>query len=209
MLTPSPPAAETPPLSAREIELVRGTYRVMAAAGSQQLSLRQVGKELHVSAALFMYHFKTKDNLLLTTMRWVVLEIVERIRTRLADVDDPEEALSALLDVLFADPEANRDFYLVYLDLVQYSVRHPDFGGLAEMLWKYVNGSYAVVIQHGVATGAFAVDDIELAARQARAVVEGGLVQWLQDREWRTAHRRVRDECHHAVLTLLKHPQAA
>jgi hypothetical protein len=35
-----PPADERPPLSEREVELVRGTYRVMAEVGSQQLSLR-------------------------------------------------------------------------------------------------------------------------------------------------------------------------
>jgi AcrR family transcriptional regulator len=204
MLTPSPPADELPELSDREVELIRGTYRVMADVGSQQLSLRPLGKEIGVSAALLVYHFETKDNLLLATMRWAVLELVERIRARLEDIDDPEEALDALVDATFIDPRENRDFYLVYLDLVQYSVRNPEFGDLAVMLWKYVNGSYAVVIQHGVAAGVFDNDDIELAARQARAIVEGSMVQWLQSPDWEAAHARVRAECLVALRALLR-----
>jgi hypothetical protein len=121
---------------------------------------------------------------------------------------DPEEALAALVDELFWDPDANRDFYLVYVDLVQYSVRHPRFGELGEMLWKYVNGSYAVVIQHGVASGAFLVEDIELAARQARGMVEGAFVQWLQDENWRESHARVRDDSLRALLAMLKQAPA-
>lgn len=209
MLTPSPRAEELPPLSEREAELVRGTYRVMAEVGSQQLSLRPLGKELGVSAQLLVYHFGSKDNLLLATMRWAVIELVERIKDRLEDIDDPEEALEALVDAIFVDPQENRDFYLVYLDLVEYSVRHPSFGGLAEMLWKYVNGAYGVVIQHGVAAGVFEIDDIELAARQARAIVEGSFVQWLQAEEWEESHGRLRDECHHALTSLLKSPARA
>lgn len=204
VLTPSPPASERPTLNEREAELVRGTFRVMAQVGSQQLRLRPLGQELGVSAALLVYHFETKDNLLLAAMRSAVFDLVERIRARLEDVDDPHEALETLVDAIFVDPQENRDFYLVYLDLVQYSVRHPSFGGLTELLWKYVNGAYAAVIQYGVAAGVFGVDDIELAARQARALVEGAIVQWLQSPDWESTHAQLREETHYALTTLLQ-----
>ncbi len=203
MQMPSPAAAELPRLSDREEELIRATYQVIARVGSQQLSLRPLAKELGVSAQLFLYHFDSKDNLLLSTMRWAVLDLVERIRQRLEDIDDPEQALVALVDAIFADPQAARDFYLVYLDLVQYCARNASFSGLAEMLWKYVNGAYAVVIQHGVASGSFDIDDIEQAARQARAIVEGSVVQWLQDDHWEKSHAALRAECYQALVALL------
>src|SRR5580692_8698839 len=203
MLMPSPPAAALPRLTDREEELIRATYQVIARVGSQQLSLRPLAKELGVSAQLFLYHFDSKDTLLLSTMRWAVLDLVERIRHRLEDIDDPEQALVALIDATFADPQAARDFYLVYLDLVQYCARNASFSGLAEMLWKYVNGAYVVVIQHGVASGSFDIDDIEQAARQARAIVEGSVVQWLQDDHWEKNHAALRDECYQALVALL------
>jgi AcrR family transcriptional regulator len=206
MLTPSPPVDEAPALSGRERELVSGTYRVMARAGAQQLSLRQVAKELGVSPALLVYHFESKDRLLLATMRSAILQTVERIHDRLRTIDNPEEALRALVDALFHDPQGDRDFYLVYLDLIQYALRHPSFSGLSDLLWKYVNGSYAVVIQHGVAARLFEVDDIEQAARRARAIVEGAVLQWLQDEDWQRTHARLRDESHEMLLALLKRP---
>jgi TetR/AcrR family transcriptional repressor of bet genes len=204
MQTPSPPTEETPVLAGREAEFVRGAYQALAEVGARELSLRVLAKQLGVSPGLLVYYFKTKDNLFLETMRWALLEVVERIRSRLEDIDDPEEALVALVDALFDDPRSSRDFYLVYLDLVGHSVRDPSFSGLAELLWKYVNGSYAVVIQHGVVAGVFGIDDIELAARQCRALVEGSFVQWLQSEDWEDAHRRVRDDCLVGLTALLK-----
>jgi AcrR family transcriptional regulator len=203
VLTPAPPPDEAVRLSPHEEKIVRGTYRVMAEVGAQQLSLRTVAKELQVSPALLVYHFETKDKLLLATMRWALFENAERIRQRLEPVDDPADALDALLEAVFHDARANRDYFLVYLDLVEYSVRNKSFSGLTDLLWKYVNGSYAVVIQHGVAAGLFASDDIELAARQVRAVIEGTVLQWLQDPKWQRTHAKLPEECRQVLESIL------
>lgn len=203
MLTPAPPPEEAFALTKREAELVRGTYRVMARVGSQQLSLRTVSKELGISPALLVYHFESKDKLLLAAMRWALFETAERIRKRLEPVEDPAAALDALLDAVFDDARANRDYYLVYLDLVQYSIRNRSFSGLTELLWKYVNGSYAVVIQHGVAAGLFEAEHIEAAARQTRAVIEGTVLQWLQDADWRRTHAALHTECRQSLEAIL------
>lgn len=204
MQTPSPPTDETPVFTGREAEFVRGAYDALAEVGARELSLRVLAKRLGVSPGLLVYYFKSKDGLFLEAMRYALLEVVERIRARLEDIDDPEEALVALVDALFDDPQSSRDFYLVYLDLVGHSVRDPSFGGLADLLWKYVNGSYAVVIQHGVVAGVFGIEDIELAARQCRALVEGSFLQWLQSEDWEREHARVRDDCLLALSALLK-----
>jgi AcrR family transcriptional regulator len=190
-------------LSDREIDLVRGAYRVMAKVGAQQLSLRQVAKETGVSPALFVYHFGSKDSLLLETMRWALVGTVRRIEERLRATDDPLTALSALMSAVFVDPKANRDWFLVYLDLVQYSLRHPSFSGLTEMLREHINGSYAYVIKQGVDAGVFDVDSVDATASRARAIVEGASIQWLQDADWKRSHASLRDQCHLALLDLL------
>jgi AcrR family transcriptional regulator len=197
------PLSPSHPLSAREIELIRGTYRVMARVGAQQLSLRQVAKEVDVSAAGLLYHFGSKDNLLLETMRWALAGTVRRIEAELQGIDDPEQALSALIGAVFVSPQANRDFHLVYLDLVQYALRNKSFVGLTELLREHINGSYAFVIQQGADRGVFKVGDVDVAASRARAIVEGGFIQWLQDPGWRRTHAALRDECHRVLLTVL------
>jgi AcrR family transcriptional regulator len=189
--------------SAHELKLVRGTYRAMARAGTQQLSLRDIAKDLGVSPALLVYHFGSKDNLLVETMHWALAGSVGRIERRMAGIEDPLEALAAILDAVFVDARANRDFYLIYMDLVQYSVRHESFTTLAALLRRHITDSYAAVIRRGVDAGVFEARDVDLAARQVRAIVEGGFMQWLQEDDWEQTHAALQRDCHAAVLRLL------
>jgi AcrR family transcriptional regulator len=190
--------------SPHEIRLVRGTYEAMARVGTQELSLRGLARELAVSPPLLVYHFGSRENLLVETMHWALAGPVRRIRRQVDGITDPEEALSALMDAVFVSPKENRDFHLVYMDLVQYSIRHPSFIGLTDLLRTHINGSYAGVIRAGVEVGVFEVDDVDLAARQARAIVEGGFLQWLQEDDWEQTHRALERDCHQALLTLLR-----
>jgi TetR/AcrR family transcriptional regulator, fatty acid metabolism regulator protein len=189
--------------STRETELIRSTYKVMARVGAQQLSLRQVAKEANVSAALLVYHFGSKDNLLIEAMRWVLSRTVKRFEECFTGVTDPEHALKAFVDAVFVGPEANRDFYLVYLDLIQYGARNPSFRGLTDLLREHSTESFAFVIRQGVEAGVFHAGDVDVAAIQARALVEGRFIQWLQDPDWKKSHGTLRDECHQALLALL------
>jgi AcrR family transcriptional regulator len=194
---------ETKVLSAHELKLVRGTYRVMARVGAQQLSLRGIAKELGVSPALLVYHFGSKDNLLVETMHWALAGSVRRLQRRIAGIDNPQEALGASLDAVFVGPRENRDFYLIYLDLVQYAVRHESFAPLAALLRRHIDDSYATIIRQGVEAGVFEVGDVELAARQVRAVVEGGFLQWLQTDDWEQTHAALQRDSQAAALRLL------
>jgi AcrR family transcriptional regulator len=198
---------ESKRFSEHELKLVRGTYAAMARVGAQQLSLRRVARELGVSPPLLVYHFGTRENLLVETMRWALAGTVRRIERQVAGITDPEQALAALMNAVFVSPQANRDFHLVYMDLVQYSIREPSFNGLSDVLRTHINGSYAGVIRAGVETGVFQVDDVDVAARHARAIVEGGFLQWLQQDDWETTHGALQRECHEALLVLLKGPR--
>ena len=190
-------------LSEHELRLVRGTYRAMARSGTQQLSLRAIAKELDVSPALLVYHFGSRDNLLVETMHWALSTSVRRIERRIAGIEDPHVALAAILDAVFVGPKANRDFYLIYMDLVQYAVRHESFTELATLLRQHIDGSYAVVIRLGVEAGVFEAPDLDLAARQVRSIVDGGFIQWLQEDDWEQTHAALQRDCHAAVLKLL------
>jgi AcrR family transcriptional regulator len=192
------------PFTPRETELLRSTYRLMARVGTQELSLRQVGADAGVSPPLLVYYFGNKEGLMRQTMHWALASMVHRIERHIGGTRTSEEALEALIDAIFVSPKANRDFYLVYLDLVQHTVRNSAFEELAELLRTHINGSYAFVIRHGIEEGVFEVDDVDSAASRARAIVEGGLLQWLQDSNWRETHAELRKFCHSALLEMLQ-----
>lgn len=190
-------------LSHRELELVRSAYRTMARQGSHRASLQAMADDAGVSKALLLYHFGSKDALLLASMKWAVERTEERIRERMAAATEAPDRITALVDAIFVGPEANRDFYLFYLDLVEHLARAPGFGGLSAMLDEIINGLYSEVIQAGVDEGAFATDDVAWAARQMRAAIEGTFVQWIQTPDWRQNHQEWKEGCRTALLKLL------
>lgn len=188
---------------AREMEIIRSAYRTMARRGSTRMSLQEVADEARVSKALVLYHFGTKDALLLAAMKWAVDRTAVRIRSSLESEGDPHHRISALLDEVFVAPEANREFYLFYLDLVEHAGRIPSFGELSPMLLDIINGLYREVIAEGVREGAFDVPDTDIAARNMRALIEGTFLQWMQTDDWRENHGAWKDQCRDALLRVL------
>jgi AcrR family transcriptional regulator len=196
-------AAEAEPeLSQREEALVRSAYKVMSRQGGHRLSLQDIADEAGVSKGLVLYHFKSKDRLFLTTMRWALVRTADRNRARLAETSDPAHAVAALVDAIFVDPDRNHEFTLVYLDLVEHAARVPSFGELSAVTHEIINGLYAEVIAEGVAHGVFDVDDVDDAAAAMRAYIDGTLLTWLQD-DWRATHEHYRARCEAGLRRLL------
>ena len=187
----------------RPDDIIRSAYRVMARRGSHRHSLQDIATEAGVSKGLLLYHFGTKDNLLLATMRWALQGTAERIRRRMARASGSEQTIAALIEAVFVNPQANRDFYMFYLDLLEHQARVPSFRTLSEMLEDMINGLYAEVIQRGHDDSVFAVDDVRLAARHMRALIEGTFLQWLQSDDWEKSHARWRNDCRDALMVLL------
>jgi AcrR family transcriptional regulator len=190
-------------LSPRELAIVRSAYRVIARQGSNRLSLQDIADEAGVSKALVLYHFKSRDNLLLTTMTWALLRTATRIRERVAGVREPRAAVHALLDAIWVSPEQNREFFLLYLDLIEHSARVPSFQGLPGITRDIIEGLYAQIIQEGVDQRVFTVDDVGEAAATMRAFIEGTFLHWLQQPDWLESHGRYRTRCEENLMRLL------
>lgn len=185
------------------MEIIRSAYRTMARRGSHRMSLQEIADEAGVSKALVLYHFGTKDALLLAAMKWAVERTAVRIREGIASGGTPEQQIGALVDAIFIDPEANRDFYLFYLDLIDHAGRIPSFGELPVMLVDIINGLYSELIAEGVDKGVFDVAEVSIASRNMRALIEGTFLQWIQTEDWRAGHGEWKEQCRLALLRLL------
>jgi BetI-type transcriptional repressor, C-terminal len=89
---------------------------------------------------------------------------------------------------VFAGPEEDREFSLLYLDLIEHAARVPSFGRLSGTAHDTLNGLYEEVIRDGVARGGFRVDDPAAAAAAMRALIEGTFLSWLQRDDWPDSH---------------------
>ena len=189
--------------SGREMEIIRSAYRTMARRGSHRMSLQEVADDAGVSKALLLYHFGSKDALLFSAMKWALERTEERIRGGLESAEDPRDKITTLVEAIWVEPEANREFYLFYLDLVEHAGRVPGFDSLSVMLGDIINGLFGEVIADGIRDGVFEVCDVDVAARNMRALIEGTFLQWIQADDWRESHGTWKEECRVALLRLL------
>lgn len=190
--------------SDREIAILRAAYHVMARSGSSRLNLQDIADEAGVSKGLILYHFQTKNAVLQHAMQWALLETARRIRRSLDAADDPRDLLGPLLDAIFVSPQANRDFHLVYLDLIEHAAREQSFADLPEMSRGIIETLYAEVIGVGAEDGLFDVDDVAEAALLMRVVIDGTFLQWLQRPDWQASHAAFKQRCHDTLATLLR-----
>ena len=190
-------------IGSKQEHLIRHTYRLIGSKGMHRVTLQDVADAAGVSKAVIVYYFKTKENLVLSTMRWVLAQVAERIRAATAQAAAPESKVRAMIDAIFIDPTRNRNFYLAYIDLVEYSARVDSFNELSTTFRSIVDSMYAEVIALGVMKGAFRVRDVTDAAMVVRAVIDGLFVRWLQEDDWKTTHAAYKATCTHTLLVYL------
>jgi AcrR family transcriptional regulator len=204
------PGAEAATLSQRlsppQELLLRSTYRLISQRGVHRVSLEDIAGLAGVSKGLVLYHFKTKERLVLATMRWALSATAERIRAAMARAHSPEAKVLAMIDAIWIGPETNRGFYLTYVDLASHAARSEAFSDLSATFHSIVDALYADAVSQGVAAGAFAVDSVDEAATVVRAIIDGLFIQWMQDRGWKRNHSEYRDVCKRAVLAYLSRP---
>jgi AcrR family transcriptional regulator len=192
------PLAEAP--STRQEEVLRVTYRLMAAKGMHRMTLQDVADGAGMSKANVVYHYKTKENLVLTTMQWVLDRVAARVVEATATAVGRDEKIRAMIDAIFVDPQRNRGFYVVYTELIAHSSRDARFAELNGWFREIVTGQYADVIrstdgrsQKGVAEQAMVV----------RALIDGLFLQWLEEPGWMRRHAAYKDLCVRSIIAFL------
>jgi TetR/AcrR family fatty acid metabolism transcriptional regulator len=191
-------------LSSKQVRLLRSTYRLIGSKGMKRLTLEDVADDAGVSKAVIVYYFKSKENLVLRTMRWVLAQVADRIQEVTAPAATPEARVRAMIDAIFVDPVRNRNFYLAYTDLVEYAARAERFQELSGEFHTIVEATYADVIRLGVERDTFEARDLEEGAKIVRAIIDGLFVQWLQEPDWRGTHAEYKQTCTRALLSYLR-----
>jgi AcrR family transcriptional regulator len=195
--------ALTDELGPAEEALVRAAYRLIASKGIERTTLQDITDAAGVSKALAVYYFKTKENLLLAAMKWVLGGVAERMTGVVDSVDAPEAKVRAMVDAIFVDPRRNRDFYLAYTALIGEAARNERFNELNVTFRSIMNAAYADLISSGAGT-IFVVDSVEEAAMGVRALIDGLFLQWLEENDWLALHARYQALCADAILRYLR-----
>lgn len=194
------------PFSAKEAHLLRSTYQVLGREGMERLALQTVADEAGVSKGTLLYYFGTKQNLVLQTMRWVSDRVARRARLAVSQAATAEVKLTAMIDAIAVDAEANRRFYLTFSDLLVYEARQvqPEPSGISASFYSVCEAMFAEIVALGAAEGAFRVADVAEAASVVRALMDGLFIQWLAEPDWQRRHGEFVARCERAALAYLR-----
>jgi len=168
-----------------------------------RVPLEEIAASAGLRKGLVIYYFKTKENLVLATMRWALDATAERVRQAMAKATTPDGKLLAMIDGIWSGADTNRRFYLLYLDLAGHAARVKHFTQLSATFQAVVNALYSELIAQGIAEGAFAVADAEEGAVALRAIIDGLFLQWLQEADWERLHPWYREACKRAAVAYL------
>jgi TetR/AcrR family transcriptional regulator, fatty acid metabolism regulator protein len=184
----------------RHEELLRITYRLMATKGMHRMTLQDVADAAGMSKANVVYHYKTKENLVLATMQWVLERVADRVVQATASAVGRDAKIRAMIDAIFLDPQRNRTFYIVYAELIAHSSRNGRFAALNGWFREIVTGQYAAVIG---GTGRRPRKAITESAMVVRALIDGLFLQWLEEPDWEARHREFKDLCVRSIIAFL------
>jgi AcrR family transcriptional regulator len=194
---PSPLAGEQSP---KQEELLRLAYRLMATKGMHRMTLQDVADAAGMSKANVVYHYKTKEDLVLTVMQWVLERVAARVVEATVSAKGRDAKIRAMVDAIFLDPKRNRNFYIVYAELIAHSSRNGRFADLNGWFREIVTGQYADVIRSTSDRSKKAVAE---AAMVVRALIDGLFLQWLEEPDWEARHGEYKNLCVRSIIAFL------
>jgi AcrR family transcriptional regulator len=90
----------------RKVDLVRTAYRLFSEKGVHRVPLDEIASAAGLSKGLVIYYFKTKENLVLETMRWALDTTAERVRQAMAKATTPHGKVLAMIEGIWSGPTA-------------------------------------------------------------------------------------------------------
>jgi TetR/AcrR family transcriptional regulator, fatty acid metabolism regulator protein len=194
---PPLPSGEPSP---KQEEVLRIAYRLMATKGMHRMTLQDVAAAAGMSKANIVYHYKTKEDLVLRAMQWVLERVTVRVVEATGSATGRDAKIRAMIDAIFLDPRRNRNFYIVYTELIAQSSRNGRFAELNGWFREIITGQYAAVIGSTSRRSKKAVAE---SAMVVRALIDGLFLQWLEEPDWEARHSEYKNLCVRSILDYL------
>ncbi len=111
----------------RKKEIATALLRVMAEQGYEKASIQAIAKEADLAPGLIHYHFKTKQEILLSAVNWIVNSAEQRLIQLQEEVQTPWEKLEAFINVRLASGDTQMpEIVSSWVVIAAESIRQPE-----------------------------------------------------------------------------------
>jgi len=153
--------------------MLDAAVRLIAREGVDDVRIARIAVEAGVSAGLVHYHFASRDALLAEALEHSY-EIAGDVRTvPMQDGAGALAQLAGMVEQCLPLPGAQRDDWLLWVELWLRAARRPELRATAARLYGRMHEWFATAIAEGVDTGEIPPCDADRAADFAIALLDG------------------------------------
>jgi AcrR family transcriptional regulator len=185
----------------RRDELIRATYHEVAEKGYSAVTLQDIATRAGLSKGATLYYFASKEDLFLAALEWMVEQNHARIEQAVNAVDNAIEKVRAAINIIFANAQQSRQFFLAYCDFVSIGTRNKRFHDLNARFYHDCTRVDRRIIELGIETGVFRKVNLDDASSMSRALIDGLMLQWFFSSDGTFEEYRCR--CERIILNYL------
>jgi TetR/AcrR family transcriptional repressor of bet genes len=162
----------------RREQIARALLKVMARKGYDGASIANVAAAAHLASGVVHYHFKDKQEILITALRDLVGEHAAALdeKERAAGADAASKVAAFIDFHLGLGADANAEILACWVMLSGEALRQPKVRSEHEKALASIAGRLQAIIQEGMQAGTFRCEDAAAAASALVAVVQGYFV---------------------------------
>lgn len=156
---------------ARRVEVLGETLRQIREHGMSTMRIADVAAAMNVSPALIIYHFETKENLLVEALMHAAERDLLKLRRVMREADSPGDRVMAALD--WYAPTGQARGWQIWVDGWSAAMRDKTFAKVLADLQDQWTEEIARAIDEGVSEGVFRVDSSHDAATRITSLLDG------------------------------------
>src|SRR5688572_780067 len=159
---------------ARRVQLMEATIDCIAARGFADLTLADVAKTAGLSVGIVNFYFKSKDVLLIETLRHLVADYIQQTTENIRTAGTSAAAqVEAMIDSDFHRTVANRKRVTVWYAFWGETRWRPEFLKICQQLSDSFHEETREIFAKLVTEGGYADIDADLVARGFDAMIDG------------------------------------
>jgi TetR/AcrR family transcriptional regulator, transcriptional repressor of bet genes len=159
---------------ARKVQLMEATIDCIAARGFAELTLADVAKAAGLSVGIVNFYFRSKDVLLIETLRHLVADYIQQTNENIRTAGPSAAAqVEAMIDSDFHRAIANRKKVTVWYAFWGETRWRPEFLKICQQLSDSFHEETRAVFARLIAEGGYGNVDPDLVARGFDAMIDG------------------------------------
>jgi TetR/AcrR family transcriptional repressor of bet genes len=159
---------------ARKVQLMEATIDCIAARGFADLTLADVAKAAGLSVGIVNFYFRSKDVLLVETLRHLVADYVQQTNENIRSAGVTAAAqIDAMIESDFHRTIANRKRVTVWYAFWGETRWRPEFLKICQQLSDSFHGETRAAFARLIAEGGYSGIDPDLVARGFDAMIDG------------------------------------